>query len=48
MLLSLLRDNIIDVGIRLREHVLKLFNEEKIENKIVNLFETILSQDNVK
>jgi hypothetical protein len=48
VLLSLLRDNIIDVGIRLGEHVLKLFNEEKIENKIVNLFETILSQDNVK
>jgi hypothetical protein len=43
MFLSQSRDNIIDVGIRLREHALKLFNEEEIENKIVNLFESILS-----
>jgi|GEM_PF-2529171 len=48
LLLLRLRDNIIDVGTRLREHTLKLFNEEEIENKIVNLFESILSQDNAK
>jgi hypothetical protein len=38
----------VDIGIKLREHTLKLFNEEEIENKIVNLFETIISQDNIK
>jgi hypothetical protein len=48
MLLSQSRDNLVDIGIKLREHTLKLFNEEEIENKIVNLFETIISQDNIK
>jgi hypothetical protein len=33
---------------KLREHGLKPFNKEEIENKIVNLFEFILSQSNAK
>jgi len=48
MLLSLSKDNLMNIGIRLREHALKLFNEEEIENKIVNLFESILRQSNAK
>ena len=43
LLLSRLRDNIIDVGIRLREHTPELFNEEKIKNKVTDLFKFVLS-----
>jgi hypothetical protein len=47
MLLSHSRDNLVNVGIRLKEHTLKLFNEEEIENKIVNLFES-MQVNNIK
>jgi glycosyltransferase involved in cell wall biosynthesis len=48
MLLSQSRDNIMDVGMKLREHALELFNEEEIENKVTSLFESMLSQGNAK
>lgn len=48
MFLSQSRGNIMDVGMKLREHAFELFNKEEIENKIVNLFESILSQSNAK
>jgi glycosyltransferase involved in cell wall biosynthesis len=41
-LLSQSRNNIIDVGLKLREHVLRLLNEESIENKFASLFESAL------
>jgi glycosyltransferase involved in cell wall biosynthesis len=41
-LLSQSRNNIIDVGLKLREHVFRLINEESIENKFVSLFESAL------
>jgi hypothetical protein len=37
-----------EIGIKLREHALELFNEEEIENKITSLFESMLIQGNVK
>ena len=43
MLLSQSRGNIMEIGIKLREHALELFNEEEIENKVTNLFESMLS-----
>jgi glycosyltransferase involved in cell wall biosynthesis len=48
MFLSQSRGNIMDVGMKLREHAFELFNKEEIENKIVNLFKSILSQSNAK
>jgi glycosyltransferase involved in cell wall biosynthesis len=36
------RDYILDVGMKSRDHVLKLFSN--VENKIVNLFESVLTQ----
>jgi len=32
------RDYLLDVGVKLREHVLKLFNTEYVENRIIDLF----------
>jgi glycosyltransferase involved in cell wall biosynthesis len=37
-LLSQSKKDIIDIGIKLREHILRLLNEERIENKLVSLF----------
>ena len=37
-LLSQSKKDIMDVGIKLREHILRLFNEERIESKLVSLF----------
>jgi len=42
-LLSQPKNNIIDVGMKLREHVLRLLNEESIESKFVNLFKSLLN-----
>jgi len=36
------RDYLLDVGMKLRGHVLKLFSD--VENKIVKLFESVLTQ----
>jgi len=44
ILLSQSRDSVVDAGMRLREHALRLFNEKEVESKIVNLFESLLSQ----
>ena len=43
LLLSWLRDNIINVGIKLREHTPELFNEKEIKNKVTDLFKFVLS-----
>jgi glycosyltransferase involved in cell wall biosynthesis len=37
------RDHLLDVGMKLREHLLKLFNTDYIENKIVDLFKSASS-----
>ena len=37
------RNYLLDVGVKLREHVLKLFNTEYVENRIVSLFESTSS-----
>jgi len=37
------RDYLLDVSAKLREHVLKLFNTEYVENRIVSLFESTSS-----
>jgi glycosyltransferase involved in cell wall biosynthesis len=42
-LLSQSKKDIIDIGIKLREHILRLLNEEKIENKLVSLFKSLIS-----
>jgi len=42
-LLSQSKKVIIDIGIRLREHILRLLNEERIENKLVSLFKSLIS-----
>jgi glycosyltransferase involved in cell wall biosynthesis len=36
------RDYLLDVGIKLREHVFKMFSN--VENRIVNLFESVLTR----
>jgi glycosyltransferase involved in cell wall biosynthesis len=42
-LLSQSKKDIIDIGIRLREHILRLLNEERIESKLVSLFKSLIS-----
>ena len=37
------RDYLLDVGVKLRGHVLKLFSTEYVENRIVGLFESASS-----
>jgi glycosyltransferase involved in cell wall biosynthesis len=37
------RNYLLDAGVKLREHVLKLFNTEYVENRIVSLFESTSS-----
>jgi glycosyltransferase involved in cell wall biosynthesis len=37
-LLSRSKKDIIDIGMKLREHILRLLNEERIESKLINLF----------
>jgi glycosyltransferase involved in cell wall biosynthesis len=41
-LLSQSKKDIIDAGIKLREHVLRLLNEERVESKFVDLFKSLL------
>jgi hypothetical protein len=43
-LLSLSREDIVDAAMRLREHALELFNEERIEYKITALFNFLASR----
>jgi len=38
LVLTQSKDYLLDIGIKLREHVIKLFNIENTENKIANLF----------
>jgi glycosyltransferase involved in cell wall biosynthesis len=42
-LVSQPREAIVDTGMKLREHALRLFNEREIENKLLNLFRSIMS-----
>jgi glycosyltransferase involved in cell wall biosynthesis len=42
-LISQPREAIVDTGIKLREHALRLFNEREIESKLLNLFRPIMS-----
>jgi hypothetical protein len=42
-LVSQPREAIVDTGMKLRGHALRLFNEEEIENKLLNLFRSIMS-----
>ena len=37
------KDYLLDVGVKLRGHVLKLFSTEYVENRIVSLFESTSS-----
>jgi glycosyltransferase involved in cell wall biosynthesis len=41
-LISQPREAIVDVGMKLREHALRLFNERKIESMLFDLFESII------
>jgi hypothetical protein len=41
-LISQPREAIVDAGIKLREHALRLFNEGEIESKLLNLFRSIM------
>jgi len=43
VLLSLSKESIVNVGMKLRGHVLRLFDEEKIEDKIVDLFSSLMN-----
>jgi len=43
-LVSQPRDAIVDAGMKLREHALRLFNMEEITGVFVNLFESLVSQ----
>jgi len=43
-LISQPRDAIVDAGMKLREHALRLFNMEEITGAFVNLFESLVSQ----
>jgi len=47
-LLSLSREDIVDAAMKLREHALELFNEERIEYKITALFNFLASRGNPK
>jgi glycosyltransferase involved in cell wall biosynthesis len=47
-LFSLSREDIVDAGMKLRKHALKLFNEEEIEDKITGLFNILASRGNAK
>jgi len=40
------RDYLLDVGVKLRDYVLKLFSTGYIENRIMSLFESISSEGN--
>jgi len=42
-LVSQPREAIVDAGIKLREHALRLFNEGEIESKLLNLFRSVMS-----
>jgi glycosyltransferase involved in cell wall biosynthesis len=42
-LISQPREVIVDAGMRLREHALRLFNEGEIESKLLNLFRSVMS-----
>jgi glycosyltransferase involved in cell wall biosynthesis len=42
-LVSQPREAIVDAGMKLREHALRLFNEGEIESKLLNLFRSVMS-----
>jgi glycosyltransferase involved in cell wall biosynthesis len=42
-LLSLSEESTVDAGMKLRKHVLRLFDKEKIEDNIVDLFSSLMS-----
>jgi glycosyltransferase involved in cell wall biosynthesis len=42
MLISLSKDNVENIIIRLREHMSRLFNEKSIKSKITSLFESVV------
>ena len=44
MLASQPRDYVLEVGAKLREHALKLFDVERTEISIIRLFESLLSE----
>jgi glycosyltransferase involved in cell wall biosynthesis len=37
------RDRTIDIGIKLREHILRLLHEERIKSRFTSLFESLLN-----
>jgi glycosyltransferase involved in cell wall biosynthesis len=41
-LLSQSKKDIVDAGIKLREHILRLLNEERVESKFADLFKSLL------
>ena len=41
MLLSQPRNHIVDIGMKLKEHAIKLVNKEKIRSKLIDLFESL-------
>jgi glycosyltransferase involved in cell wall biosynthesis len=43
-LISQPRDAIVDAGMKLREHALRLLNEREIESKLLNLFRSVMSR----
>jgi glycosyltransferase involved in cell wall biosynthesis len=43
VLLSLSKESIVNVGMKLRGHVLRSFDEEKIEDKIADLFSSLMN-----
>jgi glycosyltransferase involved in cell wall biosynthesis len=43
MLISLSREEVLDIGTRLREHAIKIFNREEIEKKIADLFMSLIN-----
>jgi glycosyltransferase involved in cell wall biosynthesis len=47
-LLSLSREDIVDAAMKLREHALDLFNEERIEYKITALFNFLVNRGDPK
>jgi len=43
MLISLSREEVLNIGTKLREHAIKIFNREEIEKKIADLFMSLIN-----
>jgi len=41
MLVALSRNHIVDIGMKLKEHAIRLVNKEKIRSKLIDLFESL-------